>query len=183
MSTSGLDSLAYHTCSLPPQRKSTSIKSGSDHSNGLMQPYSQLFMNIHLLKPQTRNHMSNQGFLADIQPGAAPVMIITRRLNTYNIILNFTIQPGSLYYHNSRALISIKSPLAPSLGCSPRCNLAARHHRAQGGIKLIIRVCGSERQRWHVRNKSAFDVFATSEWTSDVLSVLGCVSTPINERS
>lgn len=102
------------TRSLPAQGNFTSIKSEYDNSKGLIQFYSQLFMNILLLKPETRNHMSNQWFLAEIQPGAAPLMIITRRLNTYNIILNFTIQLGSLYYRNSCALISIKSSCAPS---------------------------------------------------------------------
>lgn len=108
--------------------KFSTIKSEYDNFNGLIQTNSQLFMNMLLLTPETRNHMSNQRFLADIQPGAAPLMIITRRLNTYNIMLNFNTQLGSLYYHNSYALISIKSPSAPShLFLSPIC-IMVQHH-------------------------------------------------------
>ena len=113
------------------------IKSEYDHFNGIIHSYSWLFMNIPLLKPETKNHMSNHRFLADIQPGAAPVMIITRGLNTDNIILNFTILLGSLYYHNSYTLISIKSPLCtitPILSPIFSCAICIMvQHQVRGG--------------------------------------------------
>lgn len=82
--------LAFHQCSRPTQGNFASIKSVYDHCNGLTQFCRLLFMNTLLLEPETRTLMSNQGFLADIKPGAAPVMIMTWRLNIHNIILNFT---------------------------------------------------------------------------------------------
>lgn len=82
--------LDFHQCSRPTRGNFASIKSEYDHFNGLTQFCRLLFMNTLLLEPETRTIMSNQEFLADIQPGAAPVMIITWRLNIHNIILNFT---------------------------------------------------------------------------------------------
>lgn len=65
-----------------------------DRFNGLS---SEVIYDGRPLKPESGSLVSNQWFLADIEPKAVRQMIIAWRLSTYNIILNFTQQVPRIF--------------------------------------------------------------------------------------